>query len=124
MIKVKHLLDPIEADDGERLWIEPIGLTRDLREMCAIDRLLSHFGPSRQLADDFDAHPHRYDFFLAEYQQQLSQGAYVSALKELARIGRWRNITLIHHSPNPDENSASALRDFLQRLYAPSFPFS
>jgi hypothetical protein len=42
MIKVKHLLDPIESDDGERIWIEPIGLTRDLSEMCAIDAVMSH----------------------------------------------------------------------------------
>ena len=27
MIKIKHLLDAVERDDGTRIWIEPIGLT-------------------------------------------------------------------------------------------------
>ena len=36
MIKVKHFLEPVEADDGLRMWIEPVGLTKDLRQWCAI----------------------------------------------------------------------------------------
>jgi uncharacterized protein YeaO (DUF488 family) len=122
MIKVKHLLDPIESDDGERIWIEPIGLTRDLFEMCAIDAVMSHLGPSQEIADELEAHPHRYDYFFAEYQHQLYNGSYLLELKDLARIGRWRNITLIHHGSNPAENSAVALRDFLLQVLALSSP--
>jgi len=29
MIYVKHLLDAVEKTDGQRMWVEPIGLTRD-----------------------------------------------------------------------------------------------
>jgi hypothetical protein len=32
MIKVKHFLLKVESDDGQRLWVEPFGLTKDLRE--------------------------------------------------------------------------------------------
>ena len=45
MFKIKHFLDAVETDDGERIWIEPIGITRDLREMCKVTNVLSHYGP-------------------------------------------------------------------------------
>ena len=32
MIKTKHFLDRIEADDGPRVWVESIGLTKDFQE--------------------------------------------------------------------------------------------
>ena len=38
MIKVKHLLEAVEESDGQRLWVEPIGLTKDLREWCQVDQ--------------------------------------------------------------------------------------
>ena len=37
MIKVKHFLDAVEQDDGQRLWVEPIGLCNDLREWWAAE---------------------------------------------------------------------------------------
>ena len=30
MIKVKHLMDAVEGDDGQRMWVEAVGLTRFL----------------------------------------------------------------------------------------------
>ena len=45
MIKVKHFLDAAEGDDGQRLWVEPISLARDLREWCSVDHVLCHLGP-------------------------------------------------------------------------------
>ena len=45
MIKIKHFMDAREEDDGERLWVEPTGLTKDLVEWCAVDHLLPHLGP-------------------------------------------------------------------------------
>ena len=44
MIKVKHFLDAVEKDDGQRIWVEPIGLTKDLVEMCSIAHVLTHLG--------------------------------------------------------------------------------
>ena len=38
MIKVKHFMDEVESDDGKRMWVEPIGLTRDL--LAAADQML------------------------------------------------------------------------------------
>ena len=64
MIKIKHLMDDWEADDGQRLWVESVGLTRDLREWCKIDHILPHLGPAGELSEWFEQHPDGYDFFL------------------------------------------------------------
>ena len=45
MIKIKHLLETVEPDDGKRIWVESIGLTRDLQEWCSVTHLLSNLGP-------------------------------------------------------------------------------
>src|SRR5206468_4990925 len=63
MIKIKHFLDSVEKDDGQRIWVEPIGLTKDLKEMCSIDHLLSHLGPNIKLWSWFEEHPEGYDYF-------------------------------------------------------------
>lgn len=33
------MLDRIEPDDGMRMWVEPIGLTKDLQQWCRVDHV-------------------------------------------------------------------------------------
>ena len=66
MIKVKHFLDDVEPDDGQRIWVEPIALTRDLREWCKVSHVLPHLGPPRELSKWFDEHPDGYEYFRAD----------------------------------------------------------
>ncbi|HEY8668993.1 MAG TPA: DUF488 family protein [Tepidisphaeraceae bacterium] len=117
MIKVKHFLDTVEPDDGQRLWVEPIGVTRELREWCQLE-VLSHFGPPRQLWEWFEEHPDGYEYFRGKYHEHLGRSPYRAALQELARTANRRNITLLHHSDDPNQNSASALHEFLSELGA------
>jgi uncharacterized protein YeaO (DUF488 family) len=118
VIKVKHLLDAVEEDDGQRLWVEPIGLTLDLREWCQISHMLSHLGPPRQLWQWFEQHPQAYDYFRAQYHDALSRGQYTSVLFELVTAARHQNFTLIHQSDDPQHNTAVALYEFLSELEA------
>jgi DNA-3-methyladenine glycosylase len=116
MIKIKNLFDSVEPDDGERIWIEPIGLTLDLREWCRVDHLMSNLGPSMELFDWFAAHPSGYDYVEDQYERQLQGGEYEVALRGLASAARYRNYTLIHQGFNRDENSAAVLRAYLSAL--------
>jgi uncharacterized protein YeaO (DUF488 family) len=118
VIKIKHLLDDVEEDDGQRIWIEPIGLTSDLREWCRVDFLLSHLGPTRALWKWFEQRPEGYEFFRAKYHEILAQGPYRSALLELVSAGRHENFTLIHQGEDAEHNSATALYEFLCELDA------
>jgi uncharacterized protein YeaO (DUF488 family) len=121
VIKVKHLLDAVEADDGQRIWVEPIGLTLDLRDWCKVDHVLSHLGPPRDLWTWFEAHPQGYDYFRGQYHEALSRSPYRAALVDLVAEARHVNFTLVHQGEDADHNSATALYEFLSELeaYAP-----
>jgi uncharacterized protein YeaO (DUF488 family) len=118
MIKIKHFLDKPESDDGRRIWVEPMGLTADLREWCSVDHMLSHVGPPRGLWEWFEEHPDGYGYFRGKYHEWLSRSPYRPALQELARAAMRENITLLHQESDGKHNSATALHEFLGELEA------
>ncbi len=118
MIKVKHFLDAVEGDDGQRLWIEPIGLTRDLQEWCRVDHVLKHLGPAKKLWDWFENHPDGYDHFRGRFHDALAKSPYRQALTMLAGAGQKENFTLLHQGIDPNQNTAAALHEFLNELTA------
>jgi len=118
MIKVKHFLQAVEQDDGQRLWVEPFGLTKDLREWCRVEHVLPHLGPPKALRDWFEEHPDGYDYFRARYHGYLAQSKYKPALRTLAQAGVRETFTLLHDGDDPDHNSAVALMEFLHELEA------
>jgi uncharacterized protein YeaO (DUF488 family) len=124
MIRIKHFMDPPEKDDGKRIWVEPIGLTSDLREWCSVEHILCHVAPPRQLWEWFDEHPQAYEFFRAQYHMWLNKSPYKPALQQLACAALRQNITLLHQGDNAKENSAVALYEFLSELeaYCPPEP--
>jgi len=118
MIIVKHLLDAVETGDGQRMWVESIGLTKDLREWCKVDHVLTHLGPPKPVWQVLESHPDAYDFFRARYHEFLAKSQYKPALQALATAGLRENFTLPHQSDDAEHNSATALRDFLSELEA------
>ena len=118
MIKIKHFLDTVEQDDGQRIWIEPIGLTKDLREMCNVDHVLSHLGPPLPLWQWYEQHPDGYEFFRGKYHEHLSHSQYRGALQQLATASLRETFTLIHQCDDSEHNSAAALHEFISELQA------
>jgi uncharacterized protein YeaO (DUF488 family) len=118
MIKIKHFLDGVEEDDGKRLWIEAIGLTRDLVDWCRIDFVLPHLGPPTKLCEWFEEHPDGYDFFRGKYHEALTSGPYRAALQHLAAAATKENFTLTYQGDDPQHNTATALYEFLSELSA------
>ena len=118
MIKVKHFLQAVENDDGQRLWVEPFGLTKDLREWCKVEHVLPHLGPPMALRDWFEEHPDGYDYFRARYHGTLTNSKYKPALRQLAQAGLRETFTLLHQSDDAEHNSATALQEFLNELEA------
>jgi uncharacterized protein YeaO (DUF488 family) len=118
MIKVKHLMDPVEEDDGQRMWVESNGLTKDLREWCHVDHILPHLGPPADLADWFEQHPDGFDYFRAQYHTRLGQSPYKPALRHMAKAAANENFTLLHAGEDPEHNAAVALHQYLSELGA------
>jgi uncharacterized protein YeaO (DUF488 family) len=121
MIQVKNMFDVAEQEDGERIWVEPIGLTLDLREWCKVDHILSHLGPSMELCQWFETHPQGYEYFRAKYHDALAKSPYRAAMIQLVAAARRGSFTLIHQSDDPEHNTATALHEYLCELeaYAP-----
>jgi uncharacterized protein YeaO (DUF488 family) len=118
MIKVKHVLDAVEPCDGQRLWVEPHGLCKDLREWCKVDHVLPHLGPSVPIWRVLEEHPDAYEYFRAKYHDQLRHSQYRVALQQLACASRRETFTLLHQSDDAEHNSATALYEFLSELEA------
>jgi uncharacterized protein YeaO (DUF488 family) len=118
MIKIKHFLDAAEPDDGRRIWVEPIGLACELREMCRVDHVLPHLGPPKDVWEWFDEHPDGYEYFRARYHESLGRSPYKPALQQLACAGMRETFTLLHASDDAGHNCATALHEFLSELEA------
>ena len=118
MIKVKHFLEAAEPDDGQRLWVEPIGLTKELVEWCKVDHVLSHLGPPKAVWEWFEEHPDGYDCFRGEYHEALSRGPHKEALKQMACAALRENFTLLHQGTDAQQNTGVALHEFLVELEA------
>lgn len=118
MIRVKHFLDAVEPDDGHRLWIEPIGVARDLQELCHIHHVLTHLGPPMKLWAWFEQHPEGYEYFRGKYHEHLSGGPHREALQELAAAAIREDFTLLHQGDDAARNVATALHEFLIELQA------
>jgi uncharacterized protein YeaO (DUF488 family) len=118
MVKVKHFIAPPERGDGPRLWVEPIGLTRDLQDWCSVDLLLTQLGPPRFLWEWFldRPGPDRYDIFKIAYRKSLVGGEYRRPLQSLAAAATRGDFTLLHQCEDPERNTACALRDLLVEL--------
>lgn len=116
MIRAKHLLDRIETDDGPRLWVESIGLTKDLQEWQSVDHVLAHLGPPPEILTLFEAHPDDYTDFRGRYHEWLSNSPYRPVLQRLACESLKANCTLLHASDDPAHNCATALRDFIAQF--------
>ena len=122
MIRIKHLLDAAEKDDKERIWVEPIGLTKDLQEWCYVTQVLSNLGPPVELWRWFQDHPEGYDYFRGKYHEHLSRGRRRKVLMHLAAAALQEDFTLIHQGDDPNHNSATALYEYLTELQAYTQP--
>ena len=118
MIKIKHLCDTVESDDGQRIWVEPIGLTRDLREWCSVNRILTGLGPPIVIWRWFESHPEGYEYFRGKYHEYLGRSRRRMVLMRLAAAGLKENFTLVHQGDDPRQNSATALHEYLTELQA------
>jgi uncharacterized protein YeaO (DUF488 family) len=118
MIRIKHFMDPLERDEGQRIWVEPIGLTKDLVQLCEVHHVLTHLGPPVELWNWFAAHPDGYEYFRGRYHEHLARGPYRAALAALARAALSEDFTLVHQSDDAEHNSATALYEFLIELQA------
>lgn len=118
MIKIKHVMEPVGVDDGARLWVEPVGLTREFQEWCQVDALLTQLGPPPLLWNWHQQHadPKGHEIFSGAYRAYLAAIPHQSVLRELARVGSRSTFTLLYQGPDSEHNTAKVLQELLEQL--------
>jgi uncharacterized protein YeaO (DUF488 family) len=105
MIRIKHLMDAVRIDDGIRIWVEPIGLTKDLCRWCHVEYLVPQIAPPIDLWEWFTQHPEGYDDFRGQYHLALEPLR--PALEEFVSAAATQNFTLLHQGGDPQQNTAA-----------------
>ncbi len=116
MIQIKNLFETPAASDGLRLWVGPVGLTRDLAAWCKVDRWLKEGSPHLELTEWFEEHPDGWEFFRGKHHEALVKSGSIPLLRSLSEQAVRENITLLYAESNPSENCAVSLYEFLTAL--------
>jgi len=118
MIRIKNLFEAPEATDNLRLWVGPVGLTRDLATWCRVDGWLREGSPSPELSEWFEEHPGGWQYFRGKHHEQLDRSNAAETLRALSRRAMKETVTLLHAESDPSENSAVSLYEYLVELQA------
>lgn len=114
MFRLKRAYEPAAGDDGERLLVDrlwPRGLSR---ERAALDGWLKDLAPSDPLRRWFAHDPARWEEFRRRYRDELR--AHDDTLRQLARRGRRKRVTLVFGARDADHNNAVVLGEVLQEM--------
>ena len=113
-LRVKHVLDPVEEEDGTRLLVERVW-PKDLnRKTYPMTDWQPAVGPTLTLRKALSEAPEKYDDFAAGYKDFLSKDPAALEFKaEIRTILQVENVTFLHASEDRSRNSASVLREWV-----------
>ena len=113
-LRVKHVLDPVEEEDGTRLLVERVWPKNLNRKTYPMTDWQPAVGPTLGLRKALLEAPEKYDDFAAGYKDFLSKDPAAMEFKaEIRTILQVENVTFLHASDDPDRNSAVVLREWV-----------
>lgn len=113
-IRTKRAYDKPEPGDGVRILVErlwPRGLSK---KEAKVDVWLKDIAPSAGLRKWFSHDPAKWEEFRKRYYGELDRNP--DDVKRLLEITRAGDVTLVYGSREKEYNSASALKDYIERL--------
>jgi len=112
MIKAKHIGDPVSADDGLRVLIEPVWPKDVGRTRAPLNMWLKDLAPSQKLFARLQDNTLNWGDFVLLYSVELEKNReYFPGLQDHNRNG---GLTLLHASSDDDHNAAVALKMILE----------
>ncbi len=111
-IKVKRIYEPPEQDDGKRILVERLWPRGVKKEEARIDMWMRDIAPSHELRKWFSHDPGKWEEFKRRYWEEIRDK---EELRELVRMAREGNITLIY-STRSQYNNAVALKQYLETM--------
>ena len=113
-LRIKHVLEPVEEEDGTRLLVERIWPRNLNRKNYPMTDWQPAVGPTFALQKEFAASPEKFDAFQAQYRAFLEKDPSAREFKtEIRTILRVENVTFLHASEDRSRNSASVLREWV-----------
>jgi uncharacterized protein YeaO (DUF488 family) len=112
-VQSKRIYDPVDEDDGYRVFVDHVWPRGVSRERAELDEWARELAPSDALRRWFDHVPERFPEFRKRYRAELA--GRLQALDALRARGRRARVTILFAARDRDHNNgvvlAEALRD-------------
>jgi uncharacterized protein YeaO (DUF488 family) len=116
MIRIKRVYRTPSPRDGVRILVDRVWPRGVTKQRARVDEWRKEFAPSTALRKWFGHDPAKWTRFRRRYRTELTASDQISALKELARRGRRRTITLLYSAVDEEHNQAIFLKELLDTL--------
>lgn len=109
--KIKRVYETPKSTDGVRVLVDRLWPRGMARSRARLSEWMKEIAPSSKLRLWFGHNPGRFARFSQRYKSELRANP---LLRELRKLGRGRNVTLIYAARDPDVNHAVVLLSMLQ----------
>jgi uncharacterized protein YeaO (DUF488 family) len=114
-LTIKRAYDAVQSVDGKRILVDRIWPRGIKKETLQLDLWAKKIAPTKELRQEFNHEPEKFQWFTKQYFEELAENSYTSEF--VTTIKKWlenQNVTLIYSAKNPQYNQAQVLLEFLQ----------
>lgn len=113
MLRIKHVYEAYDADDGERYLIDRLWPRGMSKEKLIMDGWLKDVSPSGGLRRWFGHETAKWDEFQSRYRAELDNNP--SAWEPLVEAAKRGKVTLLFSAHDSEHNNAVVLKDYLEK---------
>lgn len=114
-LTIKRAYDAVQSVDGKRILVDRIWPRGIKKEKLQLDLWAKQIAPTKELRQEFNHEPEKFQWFTNQYLEELAENSYTSEFVTTTK--KWlenQNVTLIYSAKNPQYNQAQVLLEFLQ----------
>lgn len=116
MVRIKHVYDAYDTDDGERYLIDRLWPRGMSKEKLIMDAWVKDVSPSGDLRRWFGHDPAKWDEFQSRYSSELDSNP--NAWKPLLEASKRGKVTLLFAAHDSEHNNAVVLKAYLEKHMA------
>lgn len=113
-IQTKRIYEKPSKNDGYRLLVDRIWPRGVSKEAAKLDGWNKEIAPSPELRKWFGHKKERFDEFKKRYKKELEKQC--DALKEITKIPKEKNLTLLYSTKDEKMNQAVVLKEVLKKI--------
>jgi uncharacterized protein YeaO (DUF488 family) len=113
--KIKRIYETAQSSDGIRVLVDRLWPRGVAKSRARLSEWMKDIAPSAKLRLWFDHKPERFAVFSQRYKAELRANP---LLRELRKLGRGKEVTLLYGARDPEINHAIVLLSMLRRRAA------